>query len=209
MWMNRNLMWMNHVPHMNASSHTYKWVISHILHVCLNWFPNLYEFCPKHKSIMSHVWMNCVPHINDLCFAYDESWFIIHYMCNPFHLYAYINFSYKCCTYNESRFMIHYMWNTIHLCAYINISYKCFKYNGSRFMIHYMWNTIHLNAYKRLACHIQWIMSHIWVWLSHIPHMNQPCPKYEEFMSHIWMNHVPHMKDPCPTYERVVSHIYE
>jgi len=64
-----------------------------------------------------------------------------------------------------------------------------------------------------------WVMPHIWV--SHVPHMYDPCPTYEKVMSHtqfglhpaapacwvmslIWVSHVTGENSSCPTYEGAI-----
>ena len=52
---------MSHVPHMNESRHTYKWVMSHIW---MSHVTHMNESCPTYEWVTSHIWKSHVPHMN-------------------------------------------------------------------------------------------------------------------------------------------------
>ena len=62
---------MRHVTHMNASCHTYEWVMSHtwMVHVTHKWchITRMDESCHTYDSFMLHIWMSYVTYMNESC----------------------------------------------------------------------------------------------------------------------------------------------
>jgi len=65
--------WMSHVTHMDASYHTYEWVMSHIW---MSHVTHMNESCRKYGWVMSHIWMCHVTHMNESC--HTNEWVISH-----------------------------------------------------------------------------------------------------------------------------------
>jgi len=63
---------------------------------------------------------------------------------------------------------------------------------------------IHVTHVSHAYASYEWVMAHIWIWMSHGTHINMNIwiwishiVQYEWFMWHIWMNHVTHVKESC------------
>ena len=51
-------------------------------------------------------------------------------------------------------------------------------------------------VHTRVCVTYEWVMSHMWMWMSHVTHMNESC--------HTWkMSHVTHMNESWHTYENM------
>ena len=78
-------------------------------------------------------------HINELCFTYNESWIVTHYMCNIYMKSLYMHINGMGCTCNELWTTIHHMRNTSHLYAEHN------SFIRGTWLI-YVWDKIHINS---------------------------------------------------------------
>ena len=73
--------WMRHVTHMNASCHTYEWVMSNIWmsHVAnsMSHVTNVSASHHTYKRVMLHMWRSHVTHMKEPCHSH-EKWFQCH-----------------------------------------------------------------------------------------------------------------------------------
>ena len=56
------------VTHMNASCHTYGWVMPHIW---ISLVTHMNESCHAYECVMSHIWMGHATHMNESCQTYE------------------------------------------------------------------------------------------------------------------------------------------
>ena len=145
-----------------------------------------------HTSVMSHVWMSHVTHMNASCHTYD--WVVSHIWMR--------HVTQK----NTSRHT--YEWVMSHMPTASPVSGLIMLPKAV------MSHVTLLNK----SCHIyEWGTSH--AWMSHVSHMNESChacqtasPVWELItppkaaMSHISMSHVTQKNESCHTYEWVMSH---
>ena len=67
------LLLLSHVTRVNASWHTYEWVM---LHIWMGHVTHMIDLCHTYEWVMSHTWMSHVTHMNELCHTYE--WVMSH-----------------------------------------------------------------------------------------------------------------------------------
>jgi len=196
-------LWMSHTTHMiaschtlNASCHTYEWVMSHIW---MSHVTHTNESCHTCEWAMSHIWMSHATHVDD-SFIY-VAWLI--HMCDMAHSHMWHD-SFICVTW------------LIHICGMTH----SYVWHGSFICVTWL---IHICS---MTPHIQCVMPHIWKrhathvdeschtyeWVMSQPR-NSPSSllpfAYEWVMcvshtygwvmcvSHVWMSHVTHVSGSC------------
>jgi len=141
--------------------------------------------------VMSHLWINDVAHVKEMCHICD---WVMSYIWRSF----VIRMNETCHSYewvmSQYRKVISHTW----------MSY-----------VRHRW----MNYVKHMNESYESVMSHMW--MTHVTHMNASCHVNEGVISHImksldtrkwvishiWMSYVTHINESCHTYRWVMSHI--
>ena len=198
-------MWMSHGTHIacvwqNSNARDQSWLIhmydihtksdAHIS-ICL-WSEALMNVTHMDPSrhifewVMSHVWMSCVAHMNELCHTYPV------HMCDMTHLYLWHS-CVRWCT----------MLVVGHTCTVDSKACDCWGWTR---LIHREWFMPHIWMSHVTRMNASWhtyecVKWHTWV--SHVTRMNASCDMYEWVMSHM---RVLNKNASCHMYDRVMSH---
>ena len=103
------------------------------------------------------------------------------------------------CTMHVAALGVEYMYKSR---VHVQVMYKS-KYPQTNVQDEKSFWTLHQICENALTC-----MHFIYIWMSHVTHMNESCHThewvmshtYEWVMSHMWMSHVTHMNESCHTY---------
>ena len=94
-----------------------------------------------------------------------------------------------------------YDWVVTHMDQKIGVSDNSFKFVTYKICVPwliriYVWKShvLHVNV---SWCTFEWVMPHLCI--GHVTHMNEKCQTHEWVMAHIWMSHVTHMNASCRT----------
>jgi len=203
--------WMSHVPRMNGSCHTYEWVM---LHIWMSHVPRINESCHSHEWDMSLTRMRHVAHMNESYHMFES---VTSHTWTSHDTYRNVS----CPTYEWV--MPHAKAKTVsnhvefHECVFFmpNTFVKCHTCEWAC-LIHplHPFNVILMNESRMRhvtrksndhhRSHVKCIHDMSYIWISHVPHMNESCHTQKQRSSlHTWNRC---MTVTCYIHARVTSH---
>ena len=205
---------MSHLTHINESSHTYEWV-------------------------MSHIWVSPVTHMNESCHTYE--WIMSHagwQVAQGIHRLAMSHVTHM----NESCHMCEWVMPHIRMSHVTHMNESCTTYEWVLSRAGWQQTQEIQRQDSVIQCPLtlsekrsEWVMSHIW--MSHVTSVSESCHTYEWVIrfshsmsfdtlkkkvwvrhvtcvngschvSHTWVSHVTYVNESCHTCEWVMSHIW-